>query len=181
MQAVTSPSRFSESQLFCLSFLIFIMAITSSCSLSDNNRINEDFLKKSEESLLLYFYGNVDVAKYSMEKFEEYLLEFEHDAKLYGIKTREDYLYSTRLRLWGIAFHLSDGVMKSLYEQKLSSMNIVSNGDLLQVSDESLLAALEKLDGNWKPIWLTGQSPQEPREKISVKEMIDKGWIKRVD
>jgi len=164
-----------------LSFVVLacFTLFASGCRYSNDDNIDEEFLKISQEASALYRYGDVNIAKASMEDLEKNLLKYKRNVNLFGIKTRDDYLYITRLRLWGIAVYLRDDGMKKHYEKKLIYMGI-SHNKLDEISDESLKIALNKIDRNFKPVWLGQDDEQDPKEEPSFKEMIDKGWIRRV-
>lgn len=129
-------------KLICIISLFF----TLSCK-DDNEAHNARFVESWQMSSELYHADSIELAEIGMKRVESELLEIKGNPRLIGTSTKNDYLYRTRLRLWGI-YYTQDN------EAKLKEYRSLLEPQIEKESDEGLYSRFLESNQNWSPKWL---------------------------
>ena len=125
----------------------------------------------------MYMSESIEAAEAAMVRLEERLLSIDGNPKLYGVKTKKDFLIKTQVRLWGIYSFIGNKKKAENYKVKLkdSLADDAQHGGSL-----NLTSLLNSVDSPFAPEW-TGLSKEKSwfPEGITIQEALDAGYIER--
>lgn len=157
--------------------LLLVLTLFSACGKSSETIIDEDFIGRHDMLMQMYMSESIEAAEASMVRLEERLILIDGNPKLYGVKTKKDFLAETRLRLWGIYSHLGEKEKTENYKVKLKDF-LADAGQ--NIESLNLTSLLDSLDSPFAPAW-TGASEEKALfpEGITIQEALDSGYIER--
>lgn len=157
--------------------LLLVLTILSACGKSSEPVFNEDFIGRYDMLMQMYMSDNIEAAEAAMVRLEDRLLSIDGNPKLYGVKTKKDFLIETQLRLWGIYNFISNE--KKVEDYKVKLKNSLAD-DAQHEESLNLTLLLDSLDSPFTPEW-AGSSEKKSwfPEGITIEEALDAGYIER--